>query len=295
MGKTKLPEFKGKALIEIPSFVPQIGFLEGDFGKAFLEEYQGKARTDYNGNSALNVLNYRDGVVKGSNPFAVVLANQILRQEGLRTASQADLEKALRLGCVIPLRGIYEDTGLVLRSEEDQDYSRNTPLAKDLGKQVKARGIKFDSKNPVVIPLAGLELQRAENQYGLAFKLIDGAEIYNARVLRSGGNFTSEDIDEKTGLPKQLGTGNRTLFTRGSGLSSLYLYIDLNLVSNGRDLDDSVDYGRVVVVSAEGTSPEKSSSDIIDKINSDYQSRLTELETRKKRALEAVSNIMSGK
>jgi len=36
----------------------------------------------------LNVLSYSNDVVKGSNPFAVVLANQVLREEGLRTATQ---------------------------------------------------------------------------------------------------------------------------------------------------------------------------------------------------------------
>ena len=165
--KTK-PEFKGKPLIETPSFIPQIGFLEGDFGKDFMDEYKRMMETDYKGSSKLNVLKY-DEVVRGSNPFAVVLANQILRQEGLRTATQADLEKALRIGW--NLRGTYEDTGLVLITEEDQDYSRNTPLAKDLGSQLKERGIKFSPKNPVVIPLTGLKLENADNGYGLTFKL----------------------------------------------------------------------------------------------------------------------------
>src|SRR3989304_9360456 len=109
----RLPQFKGKALVEIPENIPQAGFLEGDFGKAFLDEYKGRVKSDYNGNSKLDILRYGDNIVKGSNPFAVVLANQILRQEGLRTASQADLEKALRVG-TLNLIGTYEDTALVL-------------------------------------------------------------------------------------------------------------------------------------------------------------------------------------
>ena len=39
--KTKLPEFKGKALIEVPRNIPQADFLSGDFGKAVFGENQG--------------------------------------------------------------------------------------------------------------------------------------------------------------------------------------------------------------------------------------------------------------
>ena len=247
MENTKLPAFKGKPLIEIPETPPQAGFLEGDFGKAFLEEYKGRVKANYNDNANLDVLRY-DGVVKGSNPFAVVLANQILRQENLRTATQADLEKALKIGW--DLKGTYEDTGLVLRNKKDENYFKNTLLAKDLAKQVKARGIKFSSKNPVMIPLTELELKKADNNYGLTFKLREDAEIYEAPILSKQGKFNSKDIDEKTGLPKKVSSsGNRTLYVRDSGLSRLDLNNDLDLSSNDRYLDDSGDDGRVVVIS----------------------------------------------
>ena len=100
MTKTRLPEFKGKPFFEIPEDVPRIGFLKGDFGKAFLKEYNGIVKADYKNVSALNVLRYADieNVVKHSTPFVVVLANKILRREGLRTATQADIEKAIRSG-----------------------------------------------------------------------------------------------------------------------------------------------------------------------------------------------------
>jgi hypothetical protein len=247
----KLPTFRGTPLIEIPQNIPQAGFLEGNFGKAFLDEYQGRVKADYKDASALNVLRYDSGVVKGSNPFAVVLANQILRQEGLRTSTQADLEKALRIKA-LELRGTYEDTGLVLRSEDEP----NTYLAKDLMNQVKARNKKQEL--PVMIPLTGLELRADSNSpHSLAFNLLEGAEIIYAPILNKLGNFNSEDIDEITGLPKQTGQGNRTLYTRDSGLSRLYLYRYLYLNSNYDYLADSGDGGRVVVVSGEATSPEK--------------------------------------
>jgi hypothetical protein len=234
---------------------PQIkipGFLEGDFGKAFLEEYQGRARADYNGNSALNVLKYNGKIVKGSNPFAVVLANQILREQGLKTASQADLERALRTG-TLNLWGTYEDTGLVLRTEEEP----NVYLAKDLMRQVKARN--KESKMPVMIPLMGLELKVDSNSpFGLIFNLTDCSELIYAPILAGENHRKSfSETTEKTGLPNKLETGNsRTLYTRAGGLSGLCLDGDLSLASDGSDLADSGDNGRVVVVSAEGTSPE---------------------------------------
>jgi len=266
MGKTKLPTFKGDPLVEILSLIPhcgkivgflvedfgeikilesipKAGFLQGDFGKAFLKEYNGRVKADYNGNPNLNVLRYDNGVVKGSTPFAVVLANQILREENLRTATQVDLEKALRIW---DIPRTCEDTGLVLRSEEDE-YSKNTPLAKDLAEQVKGRGIKFSPKNPVMIPLIGLELEKADNGYGLTFKLREGTEIYEAPILNERGSFDSKDINEKIGLPKKLSIfGDRSLYTRNSGLSKLYLVSGLDLYSNNRYLDGSLDIGRVV-------------------------------------------------
>lgn len=294
--RTKLPQFKGKPLIEVPAEIRQADFLGGDFGKAFLEEYQGRVEADYKRNGNLNVLRYDSGVVRGSNSFAVVLANQILRQEGLRTANQADLEKVLRLG-VLPLRGTYEDTGLVLRSEEDGDYSKNTLLARDLAKQVKERGIELSPKNPVMIPLTGLELENADNDYNLKFRLREDAEIYNAPILNEkNGNFSSEDIDGKTGLPTKLGEGNRTLYTRGSGLSGLGLYYGLGLFSDGGSLGSSYGgVGRVVVVSGEATSPENLQKELADRINNDYQTQLAELNLRRERALNTASEIMSGK
>lgn len=245
--KTKLPAFRGRSLIEIPESTSQIGFLEGDFGKAFLEEYFWRVKSDYNANSNLTVFTYNNNVIKGSNPFAVVLANHILREENLGVATQADLEKVLRTGW--DLRGTYEDTGLVLRSEEDKDYSRNTPLAKDLAEQIKARGIKFNQKNPVMIPLIGLELETADNDYGLTFKLREDVEVYEAPVLSKKENFNSKDIDEKIGLPKKVSTsGDRTLYIRNSGLSRLSLYSGLDLLSDRKYFDLSGDGGRVVVV-----------------------------------------------
>lgn len=245
----RLPEFKGKSFVEIPAFIPSANFLEGEFGKSVLKEYKERAEKDYANASALSVLSYKDGVVKGSNPFAVVLVNQIVGQEGLRVATQADLERVLKTNA-LPLRGKYEDTALVLRTKDNP----NPYLAKDLMSQIKARNPK--AKIPIMIPLSELELVTDTSYYpGLNFKLKDSAQVFHGlSVLNRSGNFSSEDIDVNTGLPMKVGDkGNRYFYTRDSGLSRLYLDWDLVADSDNGVLAGSGGYGRVVVVSAKGT------------------------------------------
>jgi hypothetical protein len=266
--------FKGKALVEVPAIIPSIGFLEGSFGEEFAGEYAGRVKKDYGNHSNLRVLKYEGGVVTGSNPFAVVLANQILGQEGLRTANQADLEKALKVGA-LQLRGTYEDTGLVLRSED----GTNSYLAKDIAKQMRARG--QDVKFPVMFNLTDLEVAvDQDSNYGLAFRLREGATPIYAPVLNQPGNFNSEDIDEQTGLPKQTGQGNRTLYTRNNGLSRLSLYRVLNLYSNNDNLANSNSVGRVAVVSGKATA-----ENFTDQIEAEYKTQLGQLEARRTDAL----------
>jgi|SRR3989344_2923252 len=246
VAKTKLPEFRGKPLIEVPKTIPQADFLQGDFGREVLEEYQGRVKADYENLRVLNVLADSSNLIVGSNPFAVVLINQVIREEGLRTATLADLERILKVGA-LQLKGTYEDSGLVLRTDGDS-YQRNDYLAKDLTYQVKARG---KSKMPVMISLTDLDLAKDEKSpYGLAFKLRDDSNIIYAPVLnKETSRFDSKDIDEKTGLPKKLGKGNRNFYTRQGGLSGLDLNGSLNVVSDWDDLDSSDSGGRVVVVS----------------------------------------------
>ena len=254
---TKLPEFKGNPLVEIPKSIPTANVLGGDFGKTVLQEYKQVAETTYKSADALDVLSYHNDVIEGSNPFAVVLTNQIVSQEGLRAATPADLERAIRLNKVnqqlgLNLRGTYEDSGLVLRSEDEP----NEYLAKNLAKQIKARQ---SLKPPVMIPLNGLELVNdSQSEHDLSFKLKEDAQVIYAPILNKSGNFTFEDIDEQTGLPKKIGdNGDRTLYTRSNGLSGLCLSGSLGLYSGWGDLAGSGSDGRVAVVGDSAVDSEK--------------------------------------
>jgi hypothetical protein len=242
--KTKLPEFYGKPVIEKPKDVPQADFLSGDFGRAVFEEYKERTNIDYDNLSALDVLSYSEGIVQGSNPFVVVLINSIVQEEGLRTATPSDLERISRLG-VLQLQGYYEDLALVLRTAGDS-YKQNDYLAKNLAKQLKSRG---KIKLPVMIPLAGFDLIRDENSgYGLRFNIKEDTGIVYAPVLNPAGNFSSEDINKETGLPKKTGNGSMSLLTREDGLSVLCRDGDLYLSAGDEDFVSSDSVGRVVVV-----------------------------------------------
>ena len=220
----------------------------------FLEEYQGRARADYKDADVLKVLREKDGTIIESNDYSVVLANQILRQVGLRTVTQADVEKILR-NKDLDLSEFYVDTALVLRSGDNP----NEYLAKDLIEQLNKRETPTFIA-PTMIPLVGLDLRIDKNSSsGLAFDVREDAEIIYDKILNSDDkSFNSSDINFKTGLPKKLdASGNRRLWTRNSGLSRFYLGRDSNLDSDDSNLDNSNGNGRVVVTDAEGVATKK--------------------------------------
>jgi len=272
--KIQFPEFKGKPLIKIPEYIPRIDFLGGDFGKAVLEEHKARVNEDYHNNDNLKVLRYdkKQEVVTGSNSFATTLINKIIAEQG-HTATQAELERILKLG-VLDLQGYYEDTGLVLRSKKEP----NSYLVNDLFSQL--RNIEL----PVMIPLKNLGLRNDNNSpYGLAFNILREA-IYAPILNHDSGNFSSEDIDEETGLTKKLGQGNRFFYTMKKGLSRLYMGRILGAVAYNENLTISYDNGRVVVVSGEAA--QKNFDDYISHLQIEIDKRFTEflkyLQTGKK-------------
>jgi hypothetical protein len=274
MVKSTFPVDEARPLIAIPKDIPQIGFLGGEQGK----EIETSIKKDYKDFSVMQVGNYSNNIIKGSNPFYAVGVQSKL-PFGVRVSTQSDLENAMRIGA-LNFSGTYEDTGLVLRTNGDP----NSYLAENLMKQVKDRLGKEAKMMPVMIPLYGMGLVKDQDSpHGLAFKLKEDAQIIYAPILKksSGSNFNSEDIDAKTGLPTKVGKGNRTLWTRDSGLSRLCLGRNLYLSSCDDDLADSYDIGRVVLVStAEGgsqaffdeklTELQKIKDEKIAKINEDY-------------------------
>lgn len=230
-------------------------FLTGEFGQAIHEEVLAKYVyfPSVKGSNCEIVYDKESKVVRGSNPFYVIAVNETLRDNGLnlKTANTADLERVLRTGA-LPLQGQYEDTALALRDESNP----NSYLAGNLMVQLKARN--SEQEMPLMIPLYGLDLVKDSNSpHGLSFKLRDDSELIYASILVGNNNQQFSETEEFNGLPKELGKGNRTLYTSDSGLSRLYLGRILGLDSGSGGLANSDGDGRVVVVSAEGAMSKK--------------------------------------
>ena len=249
--KPKGKEEKPTPEIEIPEF-KEAFFLEGEFGREINENVQKK----YGNYEAINTVEYEDNIIKGSNPFYVVAVQEFLPQ-GIRVATQADLEKILKTK-ILKLEGQYEDSSLVWRSNQDP----NKYLAKDIHEQLKLRGINLKEGKPYVIPLFTLKLREdSESEHKLAFDITDLTlqSYFEAPILnsKSGSYINPSEMNDATGLPnkvydKQV-SGNRQLWTRSSGICRLCLDRNLDAYSYYGDLADSNAYGRVVCVRAVGT------------------------------------------
>jgi len=101
---------------------------------------------------------------------------------------------------------------------------------------------------PVMIPFNNAELRNDDNSpYGLAFNII--GEIIYALILNSiPGYFSSEDIDEETGLPKKLGKGKRIFYTRNTGLCNICMLGNFDVCTSDEYLALSGYDGRIVIV-----------------------------------------------
>ncbi|MEK6872074.1 MAG: hypothetical protein AABX16_04185 [Nanoarchaeota archaeon] len=187
---------------------------------------------------AYDSLNIRQN---GSNIFKVLYLNQI----GIQTATMSQLEDALENG--LPLQGQYEDApALVLRSAIDS-HAQNNYLAQSLAKIISP------NFNHAVV-LNGLEIKSdTDSKYGLSF--IPGAkfEYFEAPELDHTNNGKKFSHLDQRGMPIFDKEGNRTLYTRDSGLSRVYLGGVLVADASDEHLASSNDFGRVVVIdNAEG-------------------------------------------
>lgn len=274
-------QFKGNFLIKLPENIPIYNFLKGDFGKEFLEEYNGIVKSDYKDNSNLKVLSFKENVIKGSNIYSIFLANKILSQTGLRTATSTDVQKIINSDEKF-LRNIYVDLGIVLRTEDNS----NEYLAKQLGKQAKERKYDFSNENPLVFKASDLELILDENSSsGLGFKIKESANPFNAPKLSNKNSGKKFRITNEHGMPIFDKNENRINYTKDNGLSGFSLYRDSNLYSRDDNLANSDDNGRVVVLNdAEGVAP-KILSEYVKNLQKEKDKQIFEINKKYKKAL----------
>jgi len=182
-----------------------------------------------------------DSVMKGSNSYIAVAVDMFLRQQGSRhrIATQRDLETNLQM-----FKGCYEDTGLALRSTGFPNQSK----AEYLHKQIKKLYPQLNF--PIFAELRGMELDSDLN-----FKITPQSRCKTADCL-NWDNGTKYSQTDNYGLPKAKdASSSRQIWTIKDGLARLYLNRVLDLDSGDEGLSDSVDDGRVVLVSAGGGSP----------------------------------------
>src|SRR3989344_5161077 len=221
--------------------------LDGERMTDFLSEYNGRVDRDFGENQNLKVYSYSGEVITGSNQFAVVLTNQIFGSQGIRTATPSDIARIIE-GEIINLRRNYVDHSLVLRTQKDSYNPNNDSLIAYLGNQLASRGLEFSADVPLMIPLNGLELELADNSYGLTFKLREDAKIYEAPVLSNKNSRKRFSKADENGIPILDRAGDKVVYTRDDGLSRACSNVGLVFDAYRYLLADSDSGGRVVLV-----------------------------------------------
>ena len=241
------PLNRQKSDVEFFGYTPyfDFGFMTGEYGKTILHEYEDRVKKDYGSVNPLKVLNWdsKNEVVVGSNPFAVVLMNKILAEEGLRTATQIDLERIIGSYPFFLMQN-NEDTGLVLREWGQSRYIENSLRA-----QIKARNVL--SKTPIMIPLTELDLVKdKESPYRLTFKLKDSANIfYDLSILNKDVFFYYDPSNIKSGLPfVEDNSSGRYLCIRNDGLARFSMNSTLNIDTSSIRFSLSDNENRIVII-----------------------------------------------
>jgi len=237
-----LPDFPGRPVHKDPLY-NKVGFLEGGFGAAVHEHIKQR----YGRFDAVGGTNYEDGVVDGNNFYYMAAVNEVVRPQGLRTATLADLwglrmraqpedyheflfNKDKPLGdvlCGLALMGAgepnYELAGTLIgdvRDRQVQAYIGSDSDADLIGSdsdadlvarklaELEQAGLELAPKMPVMIPIPGIVLETRENPPRLLFRLGESARIYHSPVLGAGGGyFDLHNVDENSGLPRQITSG----------------------------------------------------------------------------------------
>ena len=179
-----------------------------------------------------------DGVMKGSNSYIATAVDMFLQSinDSHRIATQKDLETNLEM-----FKGLYEDTGLVLRNLNNPDKDKAKYLYEQIGKANSNFPIF-----PFFFDLRGLKLDA-----NLNFNLTEESRYKTANCLNWESGTKYSKIDE-FGLPKEKDkNSSRQIWTLGDGLVRLYLNGDTYLGSDDNGLENSNYYGRVVVINSE--------------------------------------------
>ena len=182
----------------------EYGFLSGEFGKEFLKEYKAVVNSDYHNNPNLSRLEFEKGVpekcsiLRGSF-YSLVLANSLLKKEGLRIATLSDLPSILDSN-----KNLIEDyslsLGLVLRKGDSDNFY----LSKLKG-QAKKEGYTFSDSSPLLLNISDLEvILDSEFPEGLRIKIGEFATPYNVPKLGENNDELYFNELDLSGFPNFL-------------------------------------------------------------------------------------------
>lgn len=221
-----------------------------DISQAFpeaLKQYSPKARASLTHNLSFN----SDGLAQFSNSFALVFLNQknllpeeeymlSLSQFGNAFNSNQDSNQDF-------FKGIYQDTGIILRTSGDS-IKRNNYAAKNLFNKLSKKGFTASPEAPVVISLTDLRLrQDARSGYGLVWDLNEDATPVIAPEYGTRESVKRFDRYDERGIPIPNEGGRFAIWKRNTGLSRVCSYGDGGASSSGVRLADSGSGGKVTV------------------------------------------------
>jgi hypothetical protein len=239
----------------VPLVVPT--FIEGADAPVLHTMFEKDVKERLNGNSAVDVLSLvqNEGsipYVSGSNVFASVEIDNLVRDQGLRVFNLQDLGRPEVLAM---LKGrYYSDIPTLVAQSHKDSYEKNQKL---LDKVVELAE-KHSGKVEFPFMVSGFNVINTEDcAYNLGIAPRDDFTVVQDRRLagNSSGNNRFSEVDE-LGLMKWDKNGNRTYFARDNGLSGLYVGSSLYLGASSGNLGDSYGLGRVGLVSGEATSAE---------------------------------------
>jgi hypothetical protein len=180
----------------------------------------------------------------GSTPIAVANLDSFARKYGARTPNLRDLSRP-EVMRIAKGKHYIDSRNLVARLQTDSDWPLNNSLLRtiyELAEQ-KEGSIRY----PFMIEgFSFVPNSKDKNGYGLT--LVAGSDFKVIQDERFDGKYNGESFSEvdKLGIPNFDKKGSRTWYTKNKGLSRLYLYRDLYLLSDYGGLTLSSDYGRVV-------------------------------------------------
>ena len=223
-------------------------FINAAEGAELLEKYNRIVKEDYQDNEWLmGVLAKDRNAIGGCNIYSAILLNQILREEGIRTATPRDIEILIQNKCLQNGK-FLTDLGLILRGE----YNDYLDSFKTLNNQIKDSGHNFNTS--LVIPLTGLNLKDISGKHNknLEVRLNSDAQIIPvAQLSYDGENIKYFNRTDENGMPQIGEKGERQVNTRpGNGIFRYCLsFLNFNIITTYSRLDSSEpEMGRVILI-----------------------------------------------